>query len=155
INPLKVMLKSLFKNNPREDFTIYLLHSSISEEEIEELERYIENHNQILEEIYIDNKYFKDAPTLLYYTKAMYYRLLAYKFLPQDMERILYLDPDILVINSVRELYEMDIEGYLYAAAAHDIIPIKGFNKIRLYPYGIKAYYNSGILLMNLERQRE
>jgi lipopolysaccharide biosynthesis glycosyltransferase len=56
----------------------------------------------------------------------MYYRLLAYKFLPPDLERILYLDPDILVINPIRELYETDIDGYLYAAAYHDMLPISG-----------------------------
>jgi len=34
----------------------------------------------------------------------MYYRLLAFKFLPEELDRILYLDPDILVINPIDEL---------------------------------------------------
>jgi len=55
----------------------------------------------------------------------MYYRLLAFKFLPEELDRILYLDPDILVINPIDELYNMDIDNYLYAAAYHNIITIK------------------------------
>jgi len=33
--------------------------------------------------------------------------------------------PDILVINPIDELYNMDIDNYLYAAAYHNIITIK------------------------------
>jgi len=152
---LKVMLKSLFLNNAGEVFSIFLMHSGIKDEELEDLHNYIKNHGSQLKTIYIDDNYFKDAPVLLYYSKEMYYRLLAFKFLPQEIDRILYLDPDILVINPVRELYDMDIRHYLYAAAYHDIISIKKINKIRFISYDIDAYYNSGVLLMNLELQRK
>jgi len=155
ILPLKVMLKSMFYNNKNENFTIYLMHSSITDEEIKDLEEYIARDGHKLEVVYLDDEYFKDAPTLLHYTRAMYYRLLAFKFLPQDMDRILYLDPDTLVINPLRELYETDLTGYLYAAAYHDLIAVKEINRIRLMPYEIDAYYNSGILLMNLDLQRQ
>jgi Lipopolysaccharide biosynthesis proteins, LPS:glycosyltransferases len=155
IKPLKVMLKSLFINNQGESFEIYLMYSNIKNEELDDLSKFIKTHGSKLNVIYIGDNYFKDAPVLLHYTKEMYYRLLAFKFLPQDMDRILYLDPDILNINPVRELYSEDIEGYLYAAAYHDKISVKEINKLRLMPYEIDAYYNSGVLLMNLELQRQ
>ncbi len=157
IKPLKVMLKSLFLNNQGESFSIYLVHSRIKDEELKDLDHYIQenSNNSRLNVIQIDDSYFVDAPTLLHYTKEMYYRLLAFKFLPQELDRILYLDPDILIINSIRELYQTDITGYLYAAAYHDKISVKEINKIRLFPYDIEAYYNSGVLLMNLEYQRQ
>ena len=122
---------------------------------MQDLEDYIIRNGQQLEVITIDDEYFKDAPTLLHYTKAMYYRLLAFRFLPEDLDRILYLDPDILVINPLRELYETDLTDYLYAAAYHDLISVKEINRIRLMPYEIEAYYNSGVLLMNLDLQRK
>ncbi|NLP44944.1 MAG: glycosyltransferase family 8 protein [Peptococcaceae bacterium] len=155
IKPLKIMLKSLFLNNPDQKFTIYLIHSSLTDEELCDLEFYISVHNQSLRIICIADHYFQNAPVILHYTKEMYYRLLAFKFLPRTLDRILYLDPDTLVINPIQELYELDMEGYLYAAAYHDLISVKGVNKIRLKPYEIKAYYNSGVLLMNLELQRK
>ncbi len=154
IKPLKVMLKSLFLNNQGEVFSIYLMHSSIRDDELKDMDNFVKKNGSELIEVKVNDEYFADAPTLLHYTKEMYYRLLAFKFLPQDMDRILYLDPDILVINPIRTLYETDISQYLYAAAFHDVITFKGINKIRLNPYRIEAYYNSGVLLMNLELQR-
>lgn len=155
LEPLRVMLKSLFLNNPGETFTIYLMHASLNAGEVDSLSGYVEDHGSRLEVIKVGEDCFADAPVLLHYTKEMYFRLLAYRLLPQDMDRILYLDPDILVINPIRELYETDLDGYLYAAAYHDVISVKEINKLRLYPYGINAYYNSGVLLMNLGQLRQ
>jgi len=154
MKPLKVMLKSLFINNPGQRFTIYFMHSGIADEEMCLLGEYIGQHGGRLEVLRIDDHYFQDAPILLHYTKEMYYRLLASKFLPKELDKILYLDPDLLVLNPVRELYEMDLEGYMYAAAYHDKISVKEINRIRLMPYEIRHYYNSGVLLMNLNLQR-
>lgn len=148
------MLKSLFLNNPEEHFNIYLIHSSLTNEQIQGIEDFINFHGHHFEGICIDKKIFSNAPIVKHYSVEMYYRLLAYEFLPNDMERILYLDPDILVINELEDLYNEDIDGYLYAAAYHDLGKLKEINKIRLKPYEIEAYYNSGVLLMNLVEQR-
>ena len=86
------MLKSLFLNNEEEKFSIYLMHSSLTDKELDNLSRYVNSHGSRLEIINIDDNCFSDAPILLHYTKEMYYRLLAYKFLPESLERILYLD---------------------------------------------------------------
>lgn len=154
LRPLKVMLKSLFINNPGENFSIYLMHSSIKDVEINKLDKFIKSNGSNLKIVSIDEKTFEEAPILLHYTREMYYRLLAFKFIPPEMDRILYLDPDILVINPIKELYNLDIKNYLYAAAYHDAIPITGINRIRFKTYDIKNYYNTGVLLMNLENQR-
>jgi len=155
IRPLRTMLKSLFLNNPGEKFDLFLLHTSLKNEELEDLDFFIGAHGNKLNVICVDENCFRDAPVLFHYTKEMYFRLLAYQLLPETVARILYLDPDILVLNPIRELYEADINGYLYAAAYHDKISIKEISKIRLYPYEINAYYNSGVLLMNLEQLRK
>lgn len=85
----------------------------------------------------------------------MYYRLLAGELLPQNLEKIIYIDPDILVINSLSALWEMDISGFLFAGASHTgkTDMANNVNKIRL---GTDTdYYNSGFLLINLKRARE
>lgn len=155
ILPLKVMLKSLFINNKNEKFNIYLMHSSIKQEELSHINLFIQQHGHQLFVITVQEEQFSDAPVLLHYTKEMYYRLLAYKYLPSDLDKILYLDPDIMVINEIKTLYETDISGFLYAAAFHNRISIKEVNKLRLYPYDIEEYFNSGVLLMNMKLHRE
>lgn len=155
IKPLKVMLKSLFINNAGEKFCIYVMHSRLSNEETDDINRFIADNGSRSEIIKIDDRIFENAPVIFHYPREMYYRLLAYKFLPKDIDRILYLDPDILVLNPVKGLYNTDLSGYIYAAAYHDVISIREINKLRLNPYEIEAYYNSGVLLINLELQRE
>ncbi|MDD2233363.1 MAG: glycosyltransferase family 8 protein [Desulfitobacteriaceae bacterium] len=156
VKPLRIMLKSLFFNNPQEKFTIYLMHSTLlKQKELVELFTFIKNEGNSLEEVYINDNYFKDAPVNLHFSKEMYYRLLAFKFLPQNLERVLYLDPDILILNSIKSLYELEMKDYLYAATCHNMSFIREINKIRLKPYEIDEYYNSGVLLMNLGLQRQ
>lgn len=154
VRPLKVMLKSLFLNNPNESFHIYILHSSLRAEELADVQKAIEAEGHVLTVIAIQDHYFADAPIIKHYTKEMYYRLLAFKYLPAELDKILYLDPDILVINEIRSLYDQDISRYLYAAAEHERVSVKEVNKLRLKPYEIDGYYNSGVMLLNLQLQR-
>lgn len=154
LEPLRVMLYSLFVNNPGETFTVYVMHSRLRPEEVEDICRYAAEFGSTVEEIKLDDNCFRDAPVLLHWTKEMYYRLLAYTVLPEELDRILYLDPDILVINPITELYNLDLDGYLFAAAYHSIAS-RTLNQLRLSPYEISHYYNSGVLLMNLQLQRK
>jgi len=133
-----------------------MIHSDLTAAEISDLQQYVREHNSALIPVLIDKESFEDAPIFGHYTKAMYYRLLAWQVLPDSLDKILYLDPDILVINPIDKLYEIDLSGYLFAAAGHTrLTPItKHINKIRLNTYEINEYYNSGVLLMNLSLQR-
>lgn len=119
IPPLQVMLTSLHMNNPGEDVELYLLHSKLQEKELEPLEKQCGRLGYKFFPVKIEDSWFVQAPVTKQYPREMYYRLLAPCFLPQKLHRILYLDPDILVINSLRSLWETDMEGRLFAAAAH------------------------------------
>ena len=70
------------------------------------------------------------------------------------MDRVLYLDPDILVLNPLRPLWETDLEGNLFAAAAHTgkTELANSVNRMRLNSGS--DYYNSGVLLMDLAAAR-
>ena len=84
----------------------------------------------------------------------MYYRLLAPRLLPEHIQRVIYLDPDTLVINPIRPLWETDLKGNLLAAAAHTgkTELANSVNQLRLGTE--RDYYNSGVLLMDLESGR-
>ena len=153
--PLKIMLTSLFLNNKQSSFTIYVMHDSLTKNEIKDITNLSSKFNSKVVDVKISANEFKDAPVLLHYTKAMYFRLLAHLYLPTNLKKIIYVDPDILVLNSVEDLYNLDLKKNYYAAAYHKLFSSKTFNKIRLYPYKIKNYYNSGVLLMNLVELRK
>lgn len=155
LSPLRTMLGSLFRNNPGTRYRIFLLHSDLSDAELASLNAFAGADGHLFEPIHVREETFADAPVLLHYTRAMYYRLLAYRLLPPEIERILYLDPDILVINPLDALYATDMGDNLYAAAYHRLVPAVELNRLRLYPYEIESYYNSGVLLLNLAEQRK
>ena len=151
---LQVLLTSLRINNPGERMSLYLLHSGIPPAGLEGVRRQCEAYGYLFCSVWVDEALFRDAPVTRQYPREMYYRLLAPCMLPQEVKRAIYLDPDTLVINPIRPLWETDLEGNLLAAAAHTgkTQLASGVNKLRLGTEG--AYYNSGVLLMDLEAGR-
>lgn len=155
IPPLQVMLTSLYMNNPGEKVELYLLHSRLQEKELEPLEKQCGRLGYKFFPVKIEDSWFSQAPVTKQYPREMYYRLLAPCFLPQKLHQILYLDPDILVINSLRPLWETDMKGRLFAAAAHTgkTNLANNINQVRLGT--TNKYFNSGVLLINLDQGRK
>jgi lipopolysaccharide biosynthesis glycosyltransferase len=81
-----------------------------------------------------------------------FYRLLCTDYLPESVERVLYLDSDIIINGSLDELWGIDLTDYMFAAAvdAHNLTKDLFFYKQRIgLPIDVE-YVNSGVLLMNL-----
>ena len=87
----------------------------------------------------------------------MYFRLCAHQFLPSGVERILYLDPDIVCINPISDFFHMDMGNHLFVAAEHSQTTkiVRPLNKFRLKTPNAKGYFNTGVLLMNVALMRE
>ena len=154
IPQLQILLTSLAVNNPGESFCLWLLHSGIPEETLAAVHRQCGAYGYAFSPARVEEGLFRDAPVTRQYPKEMYYRLLAPHLLPEKVTRILYLDPDILVINPIRPLWETELGGKLFAAAAHTgkTELMSSVNQLRL---GTDSdYYNSGVLLMDLEAGR-
>lgn len=155
INPCKVMLYSLFVNNLTiTNVSVYLIHSNLSHEKLDELQRYCAYFNTKLIPIKADSSMFDNAPTSKRYPKEMYYRLLSPIILPKDIDRILYLDPDILIVNPLNTLWNMNLCGKAFAAAAHTGMTdmINGINFARLDID--HEYFNTGVMLIDLNEAR-
>lgn len=152
---LLVLLTSIYLNNPGEEFQLYLMHNNLPKACRQRIAVCCRKFGYSFYPIAVPDELFQQAPTNSRYPKEMYYRLLAAQLLPEQLERILYLDPDTLVINPLRPLWQTDMQGELFAAAAHvgktDLT--KNVNKIRLKTP--TDYYNSGVLLLNLSLGRQ
>lgn len=155
IPPFQVMLTSLVLNNPEETFHIWLLHSAVSTDRLAELEVYCLSRGVTFHSVQVDGTLFAHAPVMRYYTQEMYYRLLAAHLLPKELTRVIYLDPDVLIINSIRPLWELDLKGNLFAAAAHTGMTefANEVNRLRLGTDN--DYFNTGVLLMDLDAARD
>lgn len=147
---IPVVVKSIHSVDPKTDFHIHLISDTISEELKHRLGEFCCGYQYEFSYYTIADSFFQNAPVNKHYSKAMYYRMLAHEILPKRIEKILYLDPDILVINSLLPLWSQNIKKYMYAAASH--IPeqriLDNIYRIRLETSSV--YYNTGVLLMNL-----
>lgn len=87
-------------------------------------------------------------------TVSAYYRLFLSRILSDDIDKVLYLDCDIIVNGSIKELWNIDI-----SECAVGVVPdmdegnLNIYRRLRYAPsYG---YFNSGVLLINLKYWRE
>ena len=151
---LQVLLTSIHASNPGERMTLYLVHSGIPKEKLSTLEAQCALCGMELRPVTVDSELFEGAPVTKQYPQEMYYRLLAAQLLPEGLHRVLYLDPDTLVINPLRPLWETDLGGNIFAAASHKgkTELVSGINQVRL---GTESkYFNSGVLLIDLDAAR-
>lgn len=151
---LNTLLFSVLYHNPNTYFTVYLLHTSICKEATEETKAILGTSGELVM-IEAEGHGFDDAPTTDQFPKEMYYRILAAKYLPDTVDRVLYLDPDIIVNGSLSELYEASLGDNYFAAASHNGKMMRLINGVRLGLKRGSPYINSGVLLMNLKLLRE
>ena len=147
---LRVLLTSIAVNNPGECFALYVMPSGLPEGGLERLAGWSAKRGWAFSPVTVDEALFEGAPVTSTYPQEMYYRLLAGGLLPENVDRVLYLDPDILVINPLRALWETDLRGNMFAAAAHTGKTELANNVNRLRLGTDHDYYNSGVLLMDL-----
>jgi lipopolysaccharide biosynthesis glycosyltransferase/ADP-heptose:LPS heptosyltransferase len=89
------------------------------------------------------------------------FRLLIPEVLPASLEKVIYLDCDVLVNMDIRELWEVPLEGFSLAGVLDrpENRPFKLFSerafRLRWMRCDRKYYVNGGVLLMNLPRIRE
>ena len=107
---------------------------------------------------YYINKVKDKLYTRDYYSATTYFRLFIPDLYPQ-YDKVLYLDSDIVVLSDIADLYNIDMEDNLVAAAPDDVIQtIKVFQEYAELVVGVtdyKRYFNAGILLMNLDELRK
>lgn len=86
-----------------------------------------------------------------HYTRAALLKYYIADFLP-DVEKVLYLDGDILVKKDISRLYYIDIESF-YGAAVCDIAGVMVYDLAS--KLGVEYYINSGVILLNLSMMRK
>ena len=151
---LLVMLRSMTLANPGETFHVYLMYSELLDEEIEFLSGTLARQGHALYPVALDETLFRDAKVTFHFSKEIYYRLMVSEALPIGVERVLYLDPDIIVNNRVRPLYDIAMGDHFFAMAGGVNEAMEIIWKTRLNMPLDKKYLNTGVMLFNLAAMR-
>lgn len=155
LHQLTVLLSSIRRVHPVDVFDVYILHKNLTESQIEGMQEVLHDDAMTFHSIPVDDAALFAAPTSKRYPKAIYYRLFASQYLPKTIDRILYLDPDIIVVNPLDALYELPFEGAYYIGSTHLFKTLQRFNEIRLNLAKNSPYLNTGVLLINLAELRQ
>ncbi len=150
VQPLCCAIASILKNANSNDYLhFHILTDGLSEKAMENIKTVQKLGNGDVEFININSELFKGVviPPNTQWTIATCFRLILAEVLPK-LERVIYLDCDISVLTSLWDLYNTDL-GENFCAAVEDILTKKIAKRL-----GLDRYYNSGVLLINLEKWR-
>lgn len=157
LDTAELMLHSLRKYNG-EDVTVYLINRSLNCAEIKSFKKYLQEKLRMdFVVIDVESTAFDLLPMrIMRFSIEVYYRVIAQFLLPEKLDRVLWLDADIIICGSIRDFYFQNFDGALLAACPDvncedsDILQIKD-------SLGLPekhTYFNSGVLLLNLEALR-
>lgn len=138
---------------------IYLMYveTELNNDDLEYIKKFVEGTNQAsVEPVKFDVRALEGMPVTdnegAFFGMEAYSRLFCAFKLPEDMERILYLDADMICTGDIEELYNLDFDDKIWVAAPDNGIQEKDLNRLGL-PLDYK-YINSGMLLINLKELR-
>ena len=144
---------SLFETNPGEKFHLHLLSNGLDMRELEALKTIVEGYQGQLSVYPIENlrkRLTVDVPSTISVTS--YARLFAGSILPKDLDKVFYIDCDIVFNGAIKELFDMDLADNLVCGVLDPLIS-------RTYKKEIKIpmdepYINAGVLMIPLNQWR-
>lgn len=100
----------------------------------------------------VEKELFQNLPIIegSHFTEATYYRFIIPQLLDK-INKIIYLDSDLIIKDDIENLYNINLNGN-FIGAVQDIIGRD--NQIRLNLNHKKYYCNAGVLILDLEKMR-
>lgn len=148
ITQVYALINSIFYNN-RDNFLVFhVIATGINDAEKKGLQKFIIANNS---EIYFYNIDEEHLGNHLYtsdaYSIATYYRLFFPSLLPSYINKVLYLDSDIIVIGDLKELYNIDTGNLPIAVASDPCLDVRH----ELNIHSSEEYFNAGVMLINIK----
>lgn len=110
---------------------------------------FVKENNTVLDNVFVSGNL----------TRAAYFRLDIPNILPNYIDRVIYLDCDLLLLKDVYALWQIDLQGMPLAAAEDFGIlasSSKCAEKIKNLAWNKKySYFNSGVLIIDVKQWRE
>lgn len=148
-------IASVCENNRSEEkITFYLFVLQVSEANKTELENFIHSYHREVMFFELQNisRYFDFEIDTSGWNPIVLARLLLDRFLPEEVERVLYLDGDTIVRGNLHEMYYTDMNEKSIGACLEPTYSIDKKSSIGMTGF---PYYNAGVLLIDLKEWRK
>jgi lipopolysaccharide biosynthesis glycosyltransferase len=145
-----VVFQSLLENTADPSCVeLHLISNDISDLNQKQLSKLASDLNSKLNIIPADDSKYAGLPTSRYGTAA-YQRISLAHYLPQTINKVIYLDSDTVVLDDIRALWDISLEGKPLAAAEN--LSPKAYKNLK---FSRNEYFNSGVLVIDLEQWRK
>lgn len=150
-----VMLSSLGASNRARTVTVHFLYDDrISHDDRCNLQAIVKGAGAEWEGVAVSSDETAMFPYTSRYGYSAWYRILLPNVLP-DVDRVLYLDSDLLIMDDLQSLYEIELGNAYLAAVTQPTLP-QVFPRLRdtLGLPDADSYFNSGVMTLDLARLR-
>jgi UDP-glucose:(glucosyl)LPS alpha-1,3-glucosyltransferase len=162
-------ITSIAINNHGVNVEFHIVCNTLENSDLEKLSSLADIYGRSIHLYFIDESFFADVgidADLSYISLATYYRLVIPSVLPEDLDKVLYLDADTICESSLLDLWFTNIDDFPLAAwglcreefenKSNLTDREKGFKEFlekRIGEIDLKSgsYCNAGVMLMNLE----
>lgn len=146
-----ISMISLFENNKRvENICVYLISKDVSKENVDVLKRIAQSYHRQFVEVEFDdiahdlNLSNTGRHIATIYSKVFFSRI-------EGIDKMIYLDSDTIVVGSLKELWEEDLEGCYMGVVETN--PTKFYKELGL-PKGDR-FFNDGMAICNVAYCRQ
>ncbi len=160
VKPTAVAMMTLLLSNKEDDFTFYIITQGLTKQNKEILETTAKKYSpksSVEFCVLTDETVNMFSSTLKkedHVSIATYLRLFIPSLIPENVDKVLYLDGDIICVDSIKEFYKTEISLYSLAAV-HDVRTCDSESFERLcYPIE-NGYAAAGVLLINVDWWRK
>ena len=149
-----VSIESLFENNTKsKEIIVYIVEDHISDVNKKRLNSIADKFDRKI--VYIPMPTQEEVyPGVKVNLGRTYARMALGEILPETIDRVLSLDSDTLVVDSIEEMYNTEFSEDEYVAGVYDCLGSAMQNKVLHAPSDIK-YCNAGMFLIDLKKWRE
>lgn len=155
VDKIATSMCSIFENNSNlESITIFLICQNVSLENQKLLIEFGKKYNRDVYIIEIEEmeKYFTFEFDTTGWSPIVLARLLLDKLLPDSVDRVLYLDGDTLILSSLKDLWNTNMDNCVIGACIEATVNIE--QRINL-DMEHTPYVNAGVLLINMKKWRK
>lgn len=140
--------------NKEQNYCVHIIAIDVAQENIK---RFIELEDkgfgiELIEDDAKFARYNKKKDT--YMSKSTYTRFYLHALLP-DLDKVIYLDDDIIVQQDLAELNEIPLEDYYCIASRDMIAEIEIPSYLEKLQSNLTYYFNAGVMVLNLKKMRK
>lgn len=153
VMPAITMIESIASNNHTK-LSVFIFYLKLTKDNKGKIKKYFsssENRTYVLIEV-TENKFKNFNTNHTSWTIEVLFRLFMGDYLDAEIDRILYLDSDIIINDDILGFYNQDLDNNLIAASQDNKINLLNYktDKLGLNIYNI--YVNAGVILFDFRR---